>query len=596
MVASSVTKEVEELEISPWNDFEYNLDYDVDFYEELFYESDLLADGIFKKNKWLLNNSYNDTYTHLDFSEILELSCKYKLPFELLTLTKCWVVTHMEQNLSTSQIQMYLRNWCRFLKWSRGINPKYKDDFISDVEFFFLEKEARSQTSFCGSILNFIDFFPSSVHPSYITTIQKLKKKSGESNVRVLPAFSDVATFDNILNDYFSNCNPLSLDYIRYFPLFLWWNFTPIIPSRPVEICRIKRDALIPDGKNYYLKLPREKQKGNSKRIQVVDTIKIPFELGRKIEEYIEITDTYGPTETLFSFRAHSVHPLHLSFKKKINPNRFSSINLIVLLESFYYHIVQNQYGVFVSDFGYHYKKAGLPQNFEFKGTVERRIRPGDTRHFAIMNLLRQDYHIFEIARLAGHTSLRAQNPYQQHEEVYYDFELLKIANFFRGNIKEENKEKNKALEQRVRDNVFRNEKIEIEPNKHKYQDKLDVGYCIDELKRCPTQFSTTHIHCPYWKISLEEFKETEGLIASELEGIKKNVSRLLNSLFNLHSVALKEYSNSDDYLEDNVINRSKIKKINRNITSELKRVRIAEQNLLKSGVGYYGEKSSGPR
>ena len=130
-------------------------------------------------------------------------------------------------------------------------------------------------------------------------------------------------------------------------------------------------------------------------------------------------------------------------------------------------------------------------------------------------------------------------------------------------------------------------EKIEEDPSKLEYWDKLDIGLCTDKLKRCPAHFSKTHIHCPYWKISLEEFREKEAIIASEIEGYKKKISRLLDTLFNLHSVALKEYYNTTDYLEDNPIHRSEIEKINRNITGELKRIKIAEQNLLQSGVVY---------
>lgn len=587
MAQTGAKQNSDEVEILPWNDYEYNADFEEEYYNILLLESPIHVRGTISDNVWVLNNEILGTYTYLNFDNVIEIAASKNLPPTLITVIKCWVISLIEQNRVSTHIQAGLRRLTTFLEWSNGLDTTYLDDFVSIIKIEF-KGRGKSRSSFCASVLNFFDFYPEAIVPAYITKIKSIKKSSSKQRVnRILPSFNDLRIFHSVLDDYIQSIDAGSSDYLRYFPLYLWWNLSCVIPMRPSEFCHIQRDALIEkkDYKNqedkWYLKLPRKKQKNNKARVQVIDEIFIPEQWAFKIKEYIDISKNYGMTDSLISYTAYSSHPFHHHVsEKKINKKLFSASNLSVLLESFYYHIVQNKYGYSVSDFSVKwYQKKVLDNGMNAK-KVKRRLRLGDTRHFAIMNLLRQGYHSVEIARLAGHTSLHAQNPYQDHEDLYYDFELIKIADYLKSELATG---KSNTSSQKI-SNLFLTDKVETTPREG-FKDNLDVGYCVDELKRCPSSFSELHIYCPYWKIDIDEFLEKKDLIAEELKQSRNKTKGFLRALLNLHSIALKEYYTSYDYKEDNAFHRAEIKKLNRNITNEIRKQEILIKNLSDSGV-----------
>lgn len=581
MFKSEQMLEIDNQDFTPWNDFEYNQDFDKEFYNGLLLESPILVEGAIDSNRWILHVELSSTNCYLDFNKFEFMAQKWNFVYDLVLVVKCWAISLLEQNRLPTTIQTRIRHLEEFLHLTHGGNSKQIESFMQVLE----EKSEKASQEFCTSIRNFFSFVPSAGVIEYIEVLSKVQNRTVTSyKNRPLPNFADIKIFHTVLMDYVEKIEIGSQDYLRFYPIYLWWQLTTIIPLRPSEFCSIKRNGLIIEKNKYYLQLPRMKQKNNRRRIQVVDKILISKQLAENIEAYIEVTERYGKTETLLSYRAYASHPLHFTFEKKINPNRFSSNNFAVLLESFYYHVIQNKYKYDVKDYNtllYIQKSNQLKMNSDCMGTILRRVRPGDTRHFAMMNLLRQGYHIVEMARIAGHTSLYAQNPYQQHDDLYYDFELIKIADFLGAKSNVQKQRESSSMIKNVR---LMMGKVDITPMGG-YQDKLDVGYCTDELKRCPSHFSKLHIHCPYWRIGQEEFLERKDEIAKELTESQSNINRMLQTLINLHTVALKEYFDSCDYLEDNVIYRSEINKWNRNITSEMQRYDNAICNLSESGV-----------
>lgn len=608
MSQAAVNNKYENEELSIWNDFEYNQDFDEEYYNEILLESPMHLEGDLYSDHWILSLELLSITFNLKFEEINTIASKYNFPFDLTTVVKCWMVTLIEQNRSSSMMKSNLNNLVTFLNVTEGIQSERIEDLIIAIESGFgktpknlpssdfslgddSDKNKKAKLSFCTSILNFFSFFPKASVQEYHRLLYTIRNNSGgyESANRLLPSFNDIKIFSSVLKDYFSNLEVGSADYLKFFLIYIWWELTCIIPLRPSEFCRIQRDALKIERGKYYLQLPRIKQKANINRIQVIDKIMISERLAKKIKEYINVTKEYGNTETLLSYQAYSMHPKNFTANKKINKGRFTSITLKVVLEAFYYFIVQKLYGYTIIEKFSPKTYANAPQcKSDNVGEIFRRIRPGDTRHFAMMNLLRQGYHSLEMARLAGHTSLNAQNPYQQHDDLEYDFKLVKIADYLGRELDTEINFKDKDIKKKdsfpFKDFPFMVKKVDVDPREG-YKDKLDVGFCIDELKRCPGKFSEMHIHCRYWRIGQEEFLEKKDEIARALKESKSNIHQILQTLYNLHSIALKEYNKSYDYLEDNVIHRSEIDKLNKNISNELHFYENALQNLKDSGV-----------
>lgn len=70
-----------------------------------------------------------------------------------------------------------------------------------------------------------------------IQNLQKSKKQ------RKLAQFQSYFAFNDILTDYWSTQMPKE-ERLFYFPLYLWWQITAIVPLRPREFLLTQRNCL----------------------------------------------------------------------------------------------------------------------------------------------------------------------------------------------------------------------------------------------------------------------------------------------------------------------------------------------------------------
>ena len=105
-----------------------------------------------------------------------------------------------------------------------------------------------------------------------------------------------------------------------YMPILIWWKITAVIPMRPSELCsKLTRECLIEEDEKYYIYVNRIKSGDASNKgvvrkggIPLLNKIQITKEIYDLINDYIEKTNEYGHTETLFSYKALC------AFRKKI--------------------------------------------------------------------------------------------------------------------------------------------------------------------------------------------------------------------------------------------------------------------------------------
>jgi len=137
------------------------------------------------------------------------------------------------------------------------------------------------------------------------------------------------------------------------------------------------------------------------------------------ILEYIQSTAFDTDTKTLISYNAtlkfrnayfnenkqlENDINLRYNVQTKMYNNAFTRNNLRDLINSFYDLVIEKKY----KDF-----------------SINKRLKPGDTRHLAFMSLLLQGVSPIEIAMLGGHTTLDAQSRYTGHVEYYIDSEII---------------------------------------------------------------------------------------------------------------------------------------------------------------------------
>src|SRR5699024_2662081 len=259
--------------------------------------------------------------------------------------------------------------------------------------------------------LNFLTFSESDSFYAYHRPLKDIKKGlPTESFPRQLPSGKDVLKLDSCINQYFADGISLS-SRLFFAPILLWWKITNIIPLRISEFCTIKRECITQHNGKYYIMLPREKSPAVKRRVQIIDTLEITKEIFDLIDHYIRLTDPHGESKTLISYRTLlMLAKKHTGRWGKKDRSYFNRHNFTRLLESFYREVVYGKY----------------------QNSINREVRPNDTRHFAFCSLLMQGISPVEIARLGGHSTIETQYHYANHTEYFIDVEVQKLTDGFK--------------------------------------------------------------------------------------------------------------------------------------------------------------------
>ena len=271
--------------------------------------------------------------------------------------------------------------------------------------------------------------YPEIVYQKYYSRVLRLfedtqnDSKLTENSKAHLPSGTNILLFDFYINKFF-NSDAISDTMKNYFyPLLIWWKLSNVIPIRASELCtKIPRDCLIVEDNNYYLIINRAKKSQKKGYLPILRKLKINKEFYDLVNDYINLTDKYGKTNTLFSYNAQ----LHLREELSKNNKLFYSVNSVAnnnrkynkefysynplrtLLNNFYIKIIGNY----------------------FKDTlITEKITLNDTRHFAFTSLSLQGIPMIEIAILGGHSTTRNIDDYTYDNNIYIDREVFKAIN-----------------------------------------------------------------------------------------------------------------------------------------------------------------------
>jgi integrase len=513
-----------EYNIDEFNDYSFDFLDTVETAKQIFIDNineGLVIEGEYDSLSWkfICKSRYKPVF--VNFNDLHEQILFWNLDSNLIiTAIKCWFLTQLP-NRSVESLKKYLDYLKEFLILSHFFN----DDHIENIRLFLqYECDDSKRWNLCVPTLNFLDFFEGvDSSKEYRKMVIDIKKNINIENVsgktRKLPSAKDVLTFSFAIEKFIADIIKNTDDYFKYYPIYIWWILSNIIPMRPSKFCAIERSSLDDKNSNYFIILPRIKQKQNAHKIQIIDTILIPKKIYQILKEYIELTEPYGNCITLISPKAYKTQNNSI-----YREDRFTYPDLQLLIYRFYNEIVKAKY----------------------KLDFQEQIRPGDTRHFAFLNLMRQGYHPVEIARMGGHTSLQAQYHYQQHMDYWVDVEIVQLMHRF--NITQESQSSffNSFI---YLDNEFINEKV-LKPEPSHFTMDLEIGYCTDPDMYCQTNKC---FFCKSWKISYDEFLLKKEIIQKELQSCKSDIQKLTATMKNLFSIAVNE-SLSEDDVSDNSI------------------------------------------
>jgi hypothetical protein len=227
---------------------------------------------------------------------------------------------------------------------------------------------------------------------------------------RELADFDSYFDFDDIIKDYWKS-NISKEERLFYYPLYIWWILTCVIPLRPREFLLTERECLYKDAEGkYFLKLKRNQIKGrrtgemSHKISDVYATVHqpIPNYLGKLIETYIDETSEYANTElnTLF---LTDPHYQKWGQAKHADSRFLTYMNMNTILRYFFKEIVQDRYGYTVRyDHG----------DVDHENKEIQFIHLGDTRHIAFINLMQEGATPVTAMLLGGHSSIEMASHY----------------------------------------------------------------------------------------------------------------------------------------------------------------------------------------
>ncbi|WP_409344789.1 hypothetical protein [Paenibacillus sp. MBLB4367] len=403
---------------------------DQQFYRELFNRKDIkcnLVDGEYKLDLWiyLSIDGVRRKNRKYDFSNIKDGLLKQALKaFTLILLTS-------NKHTYTNKKFVKIKN---FLEKQSIINEKNIGNIFKKYLLFDPETgKTRSDNTQYEIAIAWIEFLNFAQLENELSDILSISKHIVETdlrnkNIRKLPKYTDVLIFDEAIRRHRKVCDQKSDlgdddHLILFYPLFLWWRISNIIPMRSTEFLQLKRNCLDRIDGTDVLQIEREKDPNEViTQIPVESKIPISNELANDIERYINLTNSLHnqSVNQLCSYlnyyhimRKYGFCRVH---RKTVNIDElmFNDAHMAKLFDVFYKLIEEE------------YKDLLIPEieDGKLRYLPLDRLTLGDTRHFTIYQLRMKGLSALTIARLAGHTKIETQEKYLQHSEWFAQSEV----------------------------------------------------------------------------------------------------------------------------------------------------------------------------
>lgn len=222
--------------------------------------------------------------------------------------------------------------------------------------------------------------------------IEQSQRKRCKSKQRQLADFKSYLHFHDILTEFWPTAD--EKQRLFYFPVYLWWNLTAILPLRPTEFLLIPRDCLRFHNGRHTLTVRRTRLKGGARRI------------GYRIAE------DYEPKE--YVIHDALVNELR-SYLKATAGLRETAIGTLFLQEPHFQYMNKSPmqtsryytYACMNTCLRYFYEEIIGASN-----KYQDRINLGDTRHIAMTNLIISGGSPVICRELAGHSDIDVSSHY----------------------------------------------------------------------------------------------------------------------------------------------------------------------------------------
>lgn len=464
-------------------------------------------------------DKYKHKFTQLVKKEILNAECKYEESIwfgldttnnkyfdftefeynrEVYNALKAYVITELyDRRISMRTVGLRLSEVKKTLKMTKNFSLNCIETFANYIE----GKTDKSLQNFKFGNTAFLYFYPMNDYNEFLSELSWIKstRKMGE-NIRTLPPYKSIVWFDYILND-FMNTAPMELRK-RYFPIFLWWRITSVIPMRPNEFLKFKSDCCFQNDKCYYLKVPRSKQPPNplSKKrvIPIIDELKTSEDIYRLIKYYIQFLGI-EEEKYLFPLKSHieyfNIGNSDAIYQSHLIKDRITYSNFKTLLSSFYDEIVSKSYKFNVVSSTENINESNINSTLV-------KLKLGDTRHLAFCSMLLQGLNPLTIAQMGGHETLYAQFHYSGHLDEFIDAHSMMLAKHIKSNITRDKEEINEVFTS--------DDRRQLTFKQFDNEEPLNIDYGLCYSKNFPNEcVEKDCIFCDYFKLEFDKLSDS---------------------------------------------------------------------------------------
>lgn len=230
-----------------------------------------------------------------------------------------------------------------------------------------------------------------------------------------LNEFQSYFKFDSFLREWWAQwANEQRKLY--YFPLFLFWVLTTILPLRVTEFCFLPFNCIYEQGETFHIIIRRSRLKGPNEDYPKIHSYtiegdytthsyEIPKWLYNEIDWYRRLSEGY-PRNYQLLFSVDFMKSLQKDTRAACENVVFDSENLGDLLKSFYAEVIIEKYHMeIVSEEDLEVRFQTTDGSYELYDNEIMMILAKHTRHLAMINLILRGCNPILIKEFAGHTN-----------------------------------------------------------------------------------------------------------------------------------------------------------------------------------------------
>lgn len=325
----------------------------------------IILNDSFDDNTWIITNEAETKTLDFTFSEVIFYSQK-KEPNNrdlgeynnFISAIKIYFIYALEYTTIKS-VQAFLSFIKKVVLNTKYFNNQYTENMFDKINI--------NAPNFLLMLIELIDFLPFGGDEKiqdycknfYYEINERIQtEKHGKSlQQRQLAEFQSYFYFDKLLNQFWDYV-ATDFEKLMYYPIYIWWKITNILPLRPTELIVTPYDCIRPGENNtYFLTIRRTDLKGAKKRIKhKVSEDYTPYEyqiseeIANIILDYKKRVDKYNKSKSKFLFSREAYYHLLGSYgksaeKRSLN-EEFTLNHLRTILSRFYINIIQNKFGI----------------------------------------------------------------------------------------------------------------------------------------------------------------------------------------------------------------------------------------------------------